>query len=229
MPRCGAPFPITKLLAPLRSSSPHCKALWPREQCSGARMAALSAATAGHRQLVLQLGGSADCAQLREELRRSSARVCELSTGKAQPARGVPEEHLELEWLWVLFLSALELFLQDLRKAQHLRQLFAVQGPGVAPLCTGLGGRREWGRPGRRGSRRGPEQPPAAPHPEEEIEQVRAMLAEMESRANILPWTVEAAQQGRTGGSVAAGAGAAWGQRHAARPRPGAGLCCQVL
>ncbi|XP_067163727.1 regulator of G-protein signaling 9-binding protein-like [Apteryx mantelli] len=203
---------------------------------AGARMAALSAATAGHRQLVLQLGGSADCAQLREELRRSSARVCELSTGlRSMLVEGLrrppasPEEHLELERLWVLFLSALELFLQDLRKAQHLRQLFAVQGPGVAPLCTGLGGRREWGRPGRRGSRRGPEQPPAAPHPEEEIEQVRAMLAEMESRANIPPWTVEAAQQGRTGGSVAAGAGAAWGQRHAARPRPGAGLCCQVL
>nr|XP_025974769.1 regulator of G-protein signaling 9-binding protein-like [Dromaius novaehollandiae] len=143
---------------------------------AGACAAALSTATAGHRQLVLQLGGSADCAQLREELRRSSARARELSAGLRsalvaglQHPPASPEERRELERLWVLFLSALELLLRDLRR---------------------------------------------------EVEQVRAMLAEMESRANIPVWAVEAGQRGRAGGS---------GGAVARGPRPGTGLCCTVL
>ncbi|XP_068769080.1 regulator of G-protein signaling 9-binding protein-like [Struthio camelus] len=208
--------------------------------CAAAQ-AALSRATAGHRQLVLQLGGSADCAQLREELRRSSAWARELSAGLRsalvaglrRPPAG-PQERLELERLWVLFLCALELFLQDLRKAHHLGQLFGPPGAGGAALLrTGLGGRPEGpcrggGRPGRQGSH-SPERPPAAPRPEEEIEQMRAMLAEMESRANIPLWTVEATQRGRAAGSAATRAGAARGQRQAAGPRPGTGHCCAVL
>ncbi|XP_064377890.1 regulator of G-protein signaling 9-binding protein-like [Dromaius novaehollandiae] len=188
---------------------------------AGACAAALSTATAGHRQLVLQLGGSADCAQLREELRRSSARARELSAGLRralvaglQHPPASPEERRELERLWVLFLSALELLLRDLRRAHRLGQLFAPQGPGAAPLRTGLGGRP------RGGGSRGPQQPPAALCPEEEVEQVRAMLAEMESRANIPVWAVEAGQRGRAGGS---------GGVVARGPRPGTGLCCTVL
>ncbi|XP_062445560.1 regulator of G-protein signaling 9-binding protein-like [Rhea pennata] len=210
--------------------------------CSAVRAcaAALSTATAGHRQLVLQLGGSADCAQLREELRRSSARVRELCAGlrstlvaglRRPPAS--PEERRELERLWVLFLSALELFLQDLRKAHHLSQQFTVPGPGAALLCTGLGGwpegaRRGWGQPGPGGSRRSPERPPAAPRPEEEIEEVRAMLAEMESRANIPLWTVEATQQGWAGGSAGATGTARW-QGPGVGLQLGTGHCCVVL
>uniref|UniRef100_A0A8C8A8Y3 Uncharacterized protein n=1 Tax=Otus sunia TaxID=257818 RepID=A0A8C8A8Y3_9STRI len=171
--------------------------------------AALCKATAGHRQLVLQLGGSADSPRLREERCRRSAELSvphptglrqALLAGLQQGPES-PEERRELERLWVLFLSALELFLQDLRRAQHLCQLFSAQGGGAASLRTGLGG---WGPPSRRGSRRGggPTQPPAARCLEEEIEQVRATLAEMESRANIPLWTVEATQPEGTGGSA---------------------------
>ena len=234
-------------------------------RCAAAQ-ATLCKATAGHRQLVLQLGGSADGPRLREERRRRSAEARELSTGKegaAAPGSGCgappaptpglvegfwgragsvpprpaglrcallaglrqapasPEERQELERLWVLFLSALELFLQDLRRAHHLCQLFSVQGGGAAPLRTGLGGP---GLPGRKGSRRGggSTQPPAAPRLEEEIEQVRAMLAEMESGANIPLWTVEATQPAGTGGTAAPAAGAALGGSRT-------GHCCRVL
>ncbi|XP_074013014.1 regulator of G-protein signaling 9-binding protein-like [Numenius arquata] len=189
-----------------------------------ATQAALCKATAGHRQLVLQLGGSADGPRLREERRRRSAEACELSTGLRQAllvglrqAPVSPEERQELERLWVLFLSALELFLQDLHRAHHLCQLFSVQGGGTAPLRTGLGVR---GPPGRKGSRRGggPVQPPTILCLEEEIEQVRATLAEMESRANIPLWTVEPTQPGGTGGTAAPTAGTAR-----------AGHCCRVL
>ncbi|XP_075023062.1 regulator of G-protein signaling 9-binding protein-like [Calonectris borealis] len=194
----------------------------------GAAQAALCKATAGHRQLVLQLGGSADGPRLREERRRRSTEARELSAGlqhallaglRQAPAR--PEEQRELERLWVLFLSALELFLQDLCRAHHLCQLFSTEGGGAALLRTGLGGR---GPPSRKGSRRGggPTQPPAALHLEEEIEQVRATLAEMESRANIPPWTVEATQPAGTGGTAAPAA-------EVTRGAPHVGHCCSVL
>uniref|UniRef100_A0A8B9FP95 Regulator of G-protein signaling 9-binding protein n=1 Tax=Amazona collaria TaxID=241587 RepID=A0A8B9FP95_9PSIT len=188
--------------------------------CAAAQ-ATLCKAMAGHRQLVLQLGGSADGPLLREERHRRSAEACELSSGKeGAAARGSgcgaplasapgPEERRELERLWVLFLSTLELFLQDLCRAHHLCQLFSLQGDGTAPLRTGLGNRRGGG----------PAQPPAAPCLEEEIEQVRATLAEMESRANIPLWTVEAMQSAGTGSTKAmSGQGG-----------PHAGPCCRRL
>ncbi|KAM6120567.1 LOW QUALITY PROTEIN: regulator of G-protein signaling 9-binding protein-like [Phoenicopterus ruber ruber] len=194
--------------------------------CAAAQ-AALCKAMAGHRQLVLQLGGSADSPRLREERRKRSAEARELSTGLRntllaglQQAPVSAEERQELERLWVLFLSSLELFLQDLRRAHHLCQLFSAQGGGAAPLRTGLGGR---GLHSRKGSWRGggPTQPPAPPRLEEEIEQVRATLAEMESRANIPLWTVEATQPAGTG-STGPAAGAAQGEPHA-------GHGCRVL
>lgn len=111
----------------------------------------------------------------------------------------------------MLFLSALELFLQDLRQAQRLCRLFSLQGGGAALLRTGLGGRR--------GGR--PEQPPASPCLEEEMEQVRAVLAEMESTANIPLWTVEATQAAGPGGPGAAPTSQG--------PGPRAGPCCRVL
>lgn len=228
--------------------------------------AALCKATAGHRLLVLQLGGSADSPRLREERRRRSAEARELSTGKERAAApdgshgappcthsraggrvlglpqlsaprptglqrtllaglrqasASPEERRELERLWVLFLSALELFLQDLHRAHHLCQLFSVQQGSTTPLRTGLGSR---GLPSRKGSRRGggPAQPLATLRLEEEIEQVRATLVEMESRANIPPWTVEATQPAGMGGAADPAAGVARGGSHA-------GHCCRVL
>ncbi|KAM9178139.1 uncharacterized protein V3H86_009972 [Mergus octosetaceus] len=182
-----------------------------------AAQAALCKVAAGHRQLVLQLGGSADGPRLREERRGRSAEARELSTGlRSALLAGLrqavsPEERRELERLWVLFLSALELFLQDLRQAQHLCCLFSLQGGGAALLRTGLGGRRGGG----------PEQPLAPPCLEEEMEQVRAVLAEMESTANIPLWTVEATQAAGPGGLGAAPTSQG--------PGPRSGPCCRVL
>lgn len=130
-----------------------------------------------------------------------------------------PEERRELERLWVLFLCALELFLHDLYCAWRLYQLFSMQGGGAAPLHTGLGGQ---GLSGHRSSQRGvgPVQPPATLGLEEEIEQVRATLAEMESRANIPLWTVEPTQLVGMGGTAAPRA--AQGRAHLEH-------CCRVL
>uniref|UniRef100_A0A8C3U5U1 Uncharacterized protein n=1 Tax=Catharus ustulatus TaxID=91951 RepID=A0A8C3U5U1_CATUS len=158
---------------------------------------ALCKATAGHRQLVLQLGGS-------EHAYLTGLRRVLLAGLRQTPAS--PREQQELERLWVLFLSALELFLQDLYRAQHLCQLFSMQGGDVAPLCTGL---RAWGLPSRRGG--GPTQPLPTQCLEEEIEQVRATLAEMESGANIPPWTVEATETTQPAETSGTAERAAWG------------------
>ncbi|KAM8996446.1 regulator of G-protein signaling 9-binding protein-like [Ara ararauna] len=197
------------MMAPRRVDA--CRMRGAAGTCAAAQ-ATLCKAMAGHRQLVLQLGGSTDGPLLREERRRRSAEARELSSGLRcallaglRQAPVSPEERRELERLWVLFMSALELFLQDLCRAHHLCQLFSLQGDGTALLCTGLGKRRGGG----------PTQPPAAPCLEEEIEQVRATLAEMESRANIPLWTVEATQSAGTGMS--------------GQGRPHAGPCCRVL
>ncbi|XP_033922988.1 regulator of G-protein signaling 9-binding protein-like [Melopsittacus undulatus] len=183
--------------------------------CAAAQ-ATLCKAMAGHRQLVLQLGGSADGPRLREERRRRSAEARELSCGlRCALLAGLRQapvgtgERRELERMWVLFLSALELLLQDLRRAHHLCQLFPLQGHGAALLRTGMGNRRGGG----------PAQPLPAPCLEEEMEQVRAMLAEMESGANIPLWTVEATQAAGTG-STTAGSG---------QGGPHAGPFCRVL
>ncbi|KAL2296917.1 hypothetical protein Nmel_014968 [Mimus melanotis] len=191
--------------------------------CATAQVA-LCKATAGHRQLVLQLGGSGDSPRLREERRRRSAEARELSMGLQQVLLAglrqtpvSPLEQQELERLWVLFLSALELFLQDLYRAQHLCQLFSMQGGDVAPLRTGLGG---WGLPSWRGG--GPTQSPTTQCLEEEIEQVRGVLAEMESGANIPPWTVEATETTQPADTSGTTERAAWGG-------PCAGHCCGVL
>ncbi|KAM6298783.1 LOW QUALITY PROTEIN: regulator of G-protein signaling 9-binding protein-like [Aegotheles albertisi] len=167
--------------------------------------AALCQAMAGHRQLLLQLTGGTDSPWLREERRRSSAEARKLSTNKEgllpqglRQAPASPRERRELEQLWVLFLRP------DLCRAHHLCQCFSAQGP-ARPRCT----------PGWGSGRGGPTQPPVTLCLEEEIKQVRAMLAEMERGDNSPLWMVEPAGMG----STAAGAAGEPCARH----------CCRVL
>ncbi|XP_064024128.1 regulator of G-protein signaling 9-binding protein-like [Pogoniulus pusillus] len=192
-----------------------CRARGAAGMCAAAQ-AALCKATAVHRLLVLQLGGSSDSLWLREERGRRSTEARELSTGLRymlleglEQAVAGSEERRQLEQLWVLFLSALELFLQDLRRAHHLCQLFSVQRGGTAPLHTGLGGRRGGG----------PVQSPIALSLEEEMEQVRAMLVETENRVNIPLWTVEATEPEGTGSSMG----------RVTQGEPPTGHCCSIL
>uniref|UniRef100_A0A8C8VKU7 Uncharacterized protein n=1 Tax=Pelusios castaneus TaxID=367368 RepID=A0A8C8VKU7_9SAUR len=155
------------------------------------------------KQLVLQLGGTADSPQLREELQERRTEAHELSKASPLPAQQPltsPEERQELERLWVLFLSAVELFHQDLCRAQYLCQLFPLRGPGVQRLSTGLTGKATDGghKTRRRAShkrKRSTEQLGAGPSLGEQIEHVGAMLLEMETRVSVPVWTVEATEE----------------------------------
>uniref|UniRef100_A0A8C0J7S4 Uncharacterized protein n=1 Tax=Chelonoidis abingdonii TaxID=106734 RepID=A0A8C0J7S4_CHEAB len=173
----------------------------------------LSKVIVWHRQLALQLGGMADSPWLREELQERSKEAHELSKGlrnmllaRLRQPLASPEEQQELERLWVLSLSALELFHQHLHRAHNLCQLFPLQGQGVQLLSTGVtgatdGGHKPWRRSSRKGTR-SREQLGAAPGLEEQIEHVGTMLLEMETRVNVPVWTVEATEEARTESSL---------------------------
>ncbi|XP_067410668.1 regulator of G-protein signaling 9-binding protein-like [Emydura macquarii macquarii] len=187
------------------SPGPHSPMWEVRGECAAAHTS-LSKVIAWHRQLALQLGGTSDSAQLREELQERSQEVHALSQGlRNMLLAGLRQplarpERLELERLWVLCLSALELFHQDLCRAHHLCQLFPLQGSGVQLLNTGVtgkateGGHKTWRRPSHKRTR-SPEQLGAVPGLEEQIEQVGVMLLEMETRVNVPVWTVEATEE----------------------------------
>uniref|UniRef100_A0A8C3XS91 Regulator of G-protein signaling 9-binding protein n=1 Tax=Chelydra serpentina TaxID=8475 RepID=A0A8C3XS91_CHESE len=208
-------------------------------ECAAAHTS-LSKVIVWHRQLALQLGGTSDSPRLREELQERRKEAARLPAGLrnmllaglrqplARPRQPLarPEERQELERLWVLSLSALELFHQDLRRAQHLCQLFPLQGQGVQLLSTGLtgkatdGGHKPWRRPSRKGTR-STEQLAAAPS-QEQIEHVGAMLLEMETRVNVPVWTVEATEEARPESSLAFEAEGSCSEREC----PGLGSCC---
>uniref|UniRef100_A0A8C3SXN0 Regulator of G-protein signaling 9-binding protein n=1 Tax=Chelydra serpentina TaxID=8475 RepID=A0A8C3SXN0_CHESE len=192
-------------------------------ECAAAHTS-LSKVIVWHRQLALQLGGTSDSPRLREELQE---RRKEAAWGLPARSKG----DAELERLWVLSLSALELFHQDLRRAQHLCQLFPLQGQGVQLLSTGLtgkatdGGHKPWRRPSRKGTR-STEQLAAAPS-QEQIEHVGAMLLEMETRVNVPVWTVEATEEARPESSLAFEAEGSCSEREAAEVAGGPGCCGQ--
>ncbi|KAM9757976.1 regulator of G-protein signaling 9-binding protein [Menidia menidia] len=98
-----------------------------RGECERAQDA-LSRVTSCFQQLVASLGSSADNSFLRDELDETRGLAHRICTGLSRRllrllADGAPsgvEDRQVSERLWVLFLSAVEVFLSDLRKASHL-------------------------------------------------------------------------------------------------------------
>ncbi|XP_026205656.1 regulator of G-protein signaling 9-binding protein [Anabas testudineus] len=106
-----------------------------QRECERAQEA-LSRATSCFQQLAASLGSSADGSFLRDELEGTRAlayRICSglsrrlllLLSDSDPPTSGV-EDRQASERLWVLFLSAIENFLSDLRKASNLIRRFPV-------------------------------------------------------------------------------------------------------
>ncbi|XP_054641386.1 regulator of G-protein signaling 9-binding protein isoform X1 [Dunckerocampus dactyliophorus] len=100
-----------------------------RGECERAQEA-LVKVTSCFQQLAASLGSSADCSFLREELDETRSLAHGMCGGlfrrlmrllpDCDSAPSGAEDKLALERLWVHFLSALEHFLSDLRKASHL-------------------------------------------------------------------------------------------------------------
>ncbi|XP_074067333.1 regulator of G-protein signaling 9-binding protein-like [Macrotis lagotis] len=175
----------------------------PAAECRAA-YEALHRLTVSYRQLVLGLGGSADGRRLRRALEESGRRGLELSLGLrnqllaelAEPeGRQEEEVKMELERIWVLCLSALEIFLQDLGRAHDLSQLFPLPSPasGTQLVNTGVTsfGPKGWSlrRPSGKVSERAGELPEELARWGQRLEE---MLLELETKVNVPVWSVEA-------------------------------------
>ncbi|XP_029468241.1 regulator of G-protein signaling 9-binding protein-like [Rhinatrema bivittatum] len=173
--------------------------------------AALNKITACYRQLVLCVGGTSDSIRLRGELEDSRKKSYDLSTGLRNKLMMLltdcevsPEERVELERIWVLFMSTLELYQQDLYKAYHLSQVFPLHTSHKCLINTGMVGKSAEvsyrARPVKAGSSKHHEN---VEHMDQQctadlivqIQQVESMLHEMEMKISIPVWTVEAREE----------------------------------
>ncbi|XP_049437280.1 regulator of G-protein signaling 9-binding protein [Epinephelus fuscoguttatus] len=169
---------------------------------------ALSRVTSCFQQLAASLGSSADCSFLRDEMDETRAlahRICSglsrrlvrlLSDGDSAPT-GVEDRQVS-ERLWVLFLSSLESFLSDLRKACGLIGQFpltqrydrrSLVNTGCIDGVVGVAARVA--------SVQAPwltlEEEPS-PDLTSHIAGLETMLSEMQLRVPVAFWSVEATQ-----------------------------------
>ncbi|XP_034547243.1 regulator of G-protein signaling 9-binding protein [Notolabrus celidotus] len=169
---------------------------------------ALSRVTSCFQQLAASLGSSADCSFLRDEMDETRALAHRICSGLSRrlvrllsdcdsASTGV-EDRQGSERLWVLFLSALENFLSDLRKAQDLIRQFpltqrydrrSLVNSGCIDGVVGVAARVA--------SVQVPwltlEEEPI-PDLTDHIVGLEAMLSEMQLRIPVAFWSVEATQ-----------------------------------
>ncbi|XP_061074835.1 regulator of G-protein signaling 9-binding protein [Conger conger] len=168
--------------------------------------AALSKVTACYQQLATFLGGSSDCSRLREELEETRTVAYTISRGLQRKLTALltegelaQDEREGLERLWVLLISGLERFQQDLCRAASLQDLFplkakrdrrALVNTGTAGGGSGVAARAAsvqppWIRAG--------EDP--SPDLRGHVLQLDAMAQEMLQKVNVPFWTVESTQE----------------------------------
>ncbi|MEE6525242.1 hypothetical protein FKM82_025120 [Ascaphus truei] len=168
----------------------------------------LNKVTACYRKLVRCVGGTSDCNRLREEMEDSRKKAFHLSNDLRDTLM-VPlmeqevssEERVQLERIWVLLLSILEHFQQDLCKAQHLCQLFPLHGQRKRLVNTGVTGKtsnvayraRNLTSPSVRA--RGSAQQPCSPDLAGQMDHTERMLHDMQMKVSIPIWTVEATEE----------------------------------
>ncbi|XP_074528277.1 regulator of G-protein signaling 9-binding protein [Halichoeres trimaculatus] len=178
-----------------------------QSECERAQEA-LSRVTSCFQQLAASLGSSADCSFLRDEMNETRALAHRICSGLSRrlvrlladcdsTSSGVEERQVS-ERLWVLFLSAVENFLSDLRKAHDLIEQFpltqrydrrSLVNTGCIDGVVGVAARVA--------SVQVPwltlEEEPI-PDLTNHIAGLEAMLSEMQLRVPVAFWSVEATQ-----------------------------------
>uniref|UniRef100_UPI0037E7C1C6 regulator of G-protein signaling 9-binding protein n=1 Tax=Semicossyphus pulcher TaxID=241346 RepID=UPI0037E7C1C6 len=178
-----------------------------QSECEHAQEA-LSRVTSCFQQLAASLGSSADCSLLRDEMDETRALAHRICSGlsrrlvrllsECDSASSGIEDRQVSERLWVLFLSALENFLCDLRKACDLIGQFPLMqrydrrslvNSGCIDGVVGVAARVA--------SVQAPwltlEEEPI-PDLTDHIAGLEAMLSEMQLRVPVAFWSVEATQ-----------------------------------
>nr|XP_046241128.1 regulator of G-protein signaling 9-binding protein [Scatophagus argus] len=169
---------------------------------------ALSRVTSCFQQLAASLGSSADCSFLRDEMDEMRALAHRICSGLSQrlvrllsDCDSIPpgvEDRQVSERLWVLFLSALEEFLSDLRRTYDLIGQFPLKRQYDRRLLVNTGCVDGMvGVAARVASVQVPwltlkEEP--SPDLTNHIAGLEAMLSEMQLRVPVAFWSVEATQ-----------------------------------
>ncbi|KAM4622964.1 regulator of G-protein signaling 9-binding protein-like isoform 1-T2 [Discoglossus pictus] len=200
----------TLTLRGIRGHTSESSGQWTAADCKKVHIS-LNKVTACYRQLVLCVGGTSDCNRLREELEESRKKAFDLSTDLRNALMTLlmeqevsHEDRVELERVWVLFLSTLELFQQDLCKAHHLCQMFPLHGRRKRLISTGVTGKtsevayrsRSIKSPTSK-LRDNPQRVERSCSPDlaGQIEHVESMLNDMQMKVSIPIWTVEATEE----------------------------------
>ncbi|XP_004636181.2 regulator of G-protein signaling 9-binding protein-like [Octodon degus] len=164
---------------------------------SRAALDALCRFAAGYRHLAMGVGSSADGPRLRLALEEGGRRGLELSQGLHDQLLaeltqlGVKAEtRAELERIWVLFVSTLDIFLQDLGRAHRLSQLFPVPAAaaGTQLVSTGVSSQGLKGWSLRLASTKAAQ---GAGELGQWVQQLAKLQLEMEKEVNVPPWGVE--------------------------------------
>ncbi|XP_078084800.1 regulator of G-protein signaling 9-binding protein-like [Mustelus asterias] len=175
-----------------------------RDDCR-ALVDSLNKVTGCYKHLAIGVGGSSDCTNLRDELRKTREKTQDLAmvirnklTAVLRDKNLSKEERAEMERLWVIFSSNLETFQMDMYKVFELGQGFPLSGTEKPLIQTGMSG--------------GTSEVAARAlsvqnivhdstlnvenleldELEEQIEKVDRMMENMEMKVNVLRWTVEA-------------------------------------
>eukprot|EP00062_Callorhinchus_milii_P018272 gi/632971569/ref/XP_007902235.1/ PREDICTED: regulator of G-protein signaling 9-binding protein B-like [Callorhinchus milii] len=158
-----------------------------------------------YKHLAVNLGGSSDSTNLRDELRRTRERAQELAaairtnlTAVLRDTELSKEERPEMERLWVLFSSNLEVFHIDMCKVLDLGQSFPLSGAERPLIQTGMCGDTSEVTARALSVQNLVHQ--TSPNSErlqlqeleEQIGEVDRMAEDMEMKVNVLRWTVEA-------------------------------------
>ncbi|KAM9859640.1 regulator of G-protein signaling 9-binding protein [Aulostomus maculatus] len=182
---------------------------------------ALSKVTSCFQQLAASLGSSADCSFLREEMDETRALAYRICSGlsrrlvrllsECDSAPTGPDDRQVFERLWVLFLSALENFLSDLRKASDLIGQFpltqrydrrSLVNTGCMDGVVGVAARAA--------SVQAPWltiEEELSPDLTNHIRALEALLSDMQLRVPVAFWSVEATQP-------------AWAEAHGEQDEP---------
>ncbi|XP_018611369.1 regulator of G-protein signaling 9-binding protein [Scleropages formosus] len=177
-------------------------------ECTRAQVA-FSRVTACFQQLATCVGSSSDCSRLREELEDTRALAHNLCMGLQKRLTAlltegdlVQEDRERVERLWVLFLSGLEIFQQDLHKVVLLQDFFPLKQPRDRRMLVNTGGTSEGSSSGQVVARVAGVPIPwpkeeAGPCPDlgTHIIQLETMAQEMLRKVNVPFWSVEATQE----------------------------------
>lgn len=175
---------------------------------SKALLDALGRVTACYRHLVSALGSTSDSQNLREELRRTRQKAQELAgatrtrlTALLKDRSVSREERAELERLWVLFSSSVELLEVDMRRSLEIGQDFPLKVPTRHLVQTGMTGgthavaARAMSVQNLKYEADGTVDALDLRELQSEITQVSRMVEEMELKVQVAPWAVVAKQE----------------------------------